>query len=107
MVAVAVERALASRSISSVVVVAPPGFEDRVRDALAPITGSIVVVTGGTTRQRSVAAGLSAVDPTATVVAVHDAARPFASAELFTAVVEAVDRGRRRRRAGRCRSSTP
>ena len=50
-------------------------------------------MAGGTTRQRSVAAGLSAVDPTATVVAVHDAARPFASAELFTAVVDAVIAG--------------
>jgi 2-C-methyl-D-erythritol 4-phosphate cytidylyltransferase len=93
MVAVAVERALASHSISSVVVAAPPGFEDRVREALAPLTGSIVVVSGGTTRQRSVSAGLSAIDPTAAVVAVHDAARPFASAELFTAVVDAVIAG--------------
>lgn len=90
MVAAAVERALASPSIGGVVVAAPPGFEERVHEALAPIGGSIVVVTGGTTRQRSVAAGLSAVDAHVDVVVVHDAARPFASAELFTTVVEAV-----------------
>ncbi len=69
---------------------APPGFEDRVREALVPIAGSIVVVTGGSTRQRSVAAGLEAIDADVEVVVVHDAARPFASADLFTAVVDAV-----------------
>ena len=90
MVAVAVERALTSPSIAGVVVAAPPGFEERVREALAPIAGSSVVVTGGETRQGSVAAGLNAVDAQVDVVVVHDAARPFASAELFTAVVDAV-----------------
>ena len=48
---------------------------------------------GGSTRQRSVAAGMEAVDAGAGVVAVHDAARPFASAALFAAVVEAVRAG--------------
>lgn len=90
MVAVAVARALDSPSIDSVVVVAPPGFEERVREALAPIEGAIVVVTGGSTRQRSVAAGLQAIDGGVEIVVVHDAARPFASADLFTAVVDAV-----------------
>lgn len=93
LVVVAVERALASPSIAGVVVAAPPGFEARVREALAPSAGSSVVVTGGVTRQRSVAAGLEAVDAHADVVVVHDAARPFASPELFTAVVDAVVAG--------------
>ncbi len=93
LVAVAVERALASRSIAGVVVVAPPGFEGKVREVLAPSAGSCVIVSGGATRQRSVAAGLNAVDAQADVVVVHDAARPFASAELFTAVVDAVVAG--------------
>lgn len=91
LVTVAVERALASPSISSVVVAAPAGFEARVRAVLDPSAGSSVVVTGGATRQRSVRAALSAVDAEAdVVVVVHDAARPFASAELFTVVVETV-----------------
>ena len=90
LVAVAVQRALASSSIASVVVAAPPGFEERVREMLAPIAGSIVVVTGGPTRQRSVVAGLNGVDAHVEVVVVHDAARPFASPALFTAVVGAV-----------------
>jgi 2-C-methyl-D-erythritol 4-phosphate cytidylyltransferase len=92
-VVIAVERAVASASISGVVVVAPPGYEDAIRDALGTSTGSAVVVTGGATRQRSVSAGMGAVDPGADVVVVHDAARPFASAALFATVVEAVRAG--------------
>jgi 2-C-methyl-D-erythritol 4-phosphate cytidylyltransferase len=93
LVVVAVERALASPSIAGVVVAAPAGFEDRVREVLASNAGSSVVVTGGATRQRSVAAGMNAVDERTDVVVVHDAARPFASPELFTAVVDAVRAG--------------
>jgi 2-C-methyl-D-erythritol 4-phosphate cytidylyltransferase len=93
LVAFAVERALASPSIAGVVVAAPPGFEGTVRDVLAPSAPSIAVVTGGATRQRSVAAGLDEVGVDVDIVVVHDAARPFASSELFTAVVEAVVAG--------------
>jgi 2-C-methyl-D-erythritol 4-phosphate cytidylyltransferase/2-C-methyl-D-erythritol 2,4-cyclodiphosphate synthase len=90
LVLLAVEGALAAPPITGVVVAAPPGFEATVREVLASYAGSSIVVTGGATRQRSVALGLNAVDPQADVVVVHDAARPFASAELFTAVVDAV-----------------
>jgi 2-C-methyl-D-erythritol 4-phosphate cytidylyltransferase len=50
-------------------------------------------VAGGSTRSESVRAGLAAVPPDATIVCVHDAARPFASSMLFTAVIEAVAGG--------------
>jgi len=90
MVVVAVEGALACPSIAAVVAVAPPGHEERIRQALTRVAGSVAVVTGGETRQRSVAAGLSAVEADAHVVVVHDAARPFASPQLFAAVVDAV-----------------
>jgi 2-C-methyl-D-erythritol 4-phosphate cytidylyltransferase len=50
-------------------------------------------VAGGTTRSESVRAGLAAVPVEATIICVHDAARPFASAHLFAAVIEAVGRG--------------
>lgn len=93
LVAIAVGRALASPSIASAVVAAPPGFEQQVRDALAHAVDPRSVVTGGSSRQRSVAAAVAATDATAEVVVVHDAARPFASAELFSAVVEAVEAG--------------
>ncbi len=52
-----------------------------------------VVVAGGATRSESVRAGLSAVPAAATIVCVHDAARPFASDGLFVAVIDAVTAG--------------
>ena len=91
--AVAVDRALSSPSIDAVVVVSPAGSEDVVREMLVGSSEAVTVVTGGSTRQRSVAAGLDAVEGHVEVVAVHDAARPFASPALFAAVVHAVQAG--------------
>lgn len=50
-------------------------------------------VAGGPTRTASVRNGLAAVPADADIVLVHDAARPFASADLFRAVVDAVRAG--------------
>jgi 2-C-methyl-D-erythritol 4-phosphate cytidylyltransferase len=50
-------------------------------------------VAGGPTRTASVRNGLAAVPDEADIVLVHDAARPFASADLFRAVVDAVRAG--------------
>jgi len=47
-------------------------------------------VAGGATRSESVRAGLAAVPADATIICVHDAARPFASRELFTSVIGAI-----------------
>jgi len=47
-------------------------------------------VIGGATRSASVRAGLAAVPASATIVCVHDAARPFAGAALFERVIDAV-----------------
>ncbi len=55
--------------------------------------GADVVVTGGATRADSVRRGLAAVPSDATVVVVHDAARPLASSDLFVAVIAAVTDG--------------
>ena len=90
MLAIGIGAALMSPVISGVVVAAPPGTEDQVRALLSSMGAPIVVVTGGATRQGSVACALDAVPDDTEIVAVHDAARPFASAELFSAVVEAV-----------------
>ena len=49
--------------------------------------GADRVVVGGATRSGSVRAGLVAVDPSAEVVVVHDAARPLATERLFLSVV--------------------
>lgn len=50
-------------------------------------------VAGGATRSESVRNGLAAVPETATVVCVHDAARPFASGGVFASVIDAVAGG--------------
>jgi 2-C-methyl-D-erythritol 4-phosphate cytidylyltransferase len=55
--------------------------------------GVDALVPGAPTRSGSVRAGLSAVPPECDVVVVHDAARPLAGVELFTAVVAAVEAG--------------
>jgi 2-C-methyl-D-erythritol 4-phosphate cytidylyltransferase len=50
-------------------------------------------VAGGETRSDSVRAGLAEVPESATIICVHDAARPFASSQLFAAVIDAVRNG--------------
>ena len=47
-------------------------------------------VEGGATRSESVRKGLAAVPDDATIVCVHDAARPFASPDIFRRVISAV-----------------
>ena len=50
-------------------------------------------VAGGASRSESVRAGLAHVPADATIVCVHDGARPFAGAELFQRVIAAVAAG--------------
>ena len=79
---------VASRSVADGVVLVVPA--DHVEDE-APVADAVVV--GGATRSASVRAGLAAVPDDASVVVVHDAARPFAAPALFDAVVAAVHAG--------------
>jgi 2-C-methyl-D-erythritol 4-phosphate cytidylyltransferase len=73
----------ASGAYAAIVIVAPA---DRV-SAIAALVGSRVpVVAGGTTRTASSWAGLDAL-PGQDVIAIHDAARPFATPSLFARVV--------------------
>lgn len=74
--------ATARRSTDGVVLVVPA---DRVDDARR--FGADVTVAGGASRAASVRRGLERVPADASVVVVHDAARPLASAALFAAVV--------------------
>lgn len=55
----------------------------------------ILVTAGGATRSESVRAGIAAIpdESEADVIVVHDAARPLAAGELFTAVTSAVAEG--------------
>ena len=50
-------------------------------------------VPGGATRSASVRAGLFAVPDEATIICVHDAARPFADVDLYHRVIDAVRAG--------------
>ena len=50
-------------------------------------------VAGGATRSESVRAGLAHVPAEATIVCVHDGARPFATAEVYHTVIDAVRSG--------------
>ena len=74
----------AERHSMGVVVVLPAG---QAHEEHRPGT---VFVDGGPTRSESVRKGLAAVPAEATIICVHDAARPFASAHVFQRVIGAV-----------------
>jgi 2-C-methyl-D-erythritol 4-phosphate cytidylyltransferase/2-C-methyl-D-erythritol 2,4-cyclodiphosphate synthase len=82
---------------AQVVIVAPSGREgDALTDGIAAAGDRrdlVSVVTGGPTRQASVAAGLDALWGDVEVVLVHDAARALTPASVFERVVAAVDAG--------------
>ncbi|QAY69171.1 IspD/TarI family cytidylyltransferase [Xylanimonas protaetiae] len=95
MVVHAARRLAASAVVDAVVVTAPHRLVTQMADVVSgdpQVTVPVRVVAGGSTRQESVAAGLAAADA-ADVVLVHDAARPFASADLVRRVVAAVRDG--------------
>jgi 2-C-methyl-D-erythritol 4-phosphate cytidylyltransferase/2-C-methyl-D-erythritol 2,4-cyclodiphosphate synthase len=75
------------------VVTFPPGWEGRARACVEDLGVPAGFVEGGDSRQASVRAALAEVPGQVGIVAVHDAARPFASPELFARVVEAVADG--------------
>lgn len=72
----------ARESSDGVVVVLPPDVAEN--------EGGI---PGGATRSESVRRGLAAVPGNATIICVHDAARPFANEDDFARVIEAVSGG--------------
>ncbi|WP_052436557.1 IspD/TarI family cytidylyltransferase [Georgenia sp. SUBG003] len=94
-------RSLALAGCLSAVVVTVPAAERDTFLALFPartVPGTRVpvhVVSGGPTRQASVAAGLAVLGPEVDVVLVHDAARCLAPPELVRAVESAVRAGHR------------
>jgi 2-C-methyl-D-erythritol 4-phosphate cytidylyltransferase/2-C-methyl-D-erythritol 2,4-cyclodiphosphate synthase len=86
-----VEAMLQCKKIATVIVVAPPGEEGRVR-ALLPHAWNLHVVPGGATRTESVQAGLDALEPTGPAkVLIHDAARPGLSAAVIDELLAALD----------------
>ena len=77
--------------LDELVVVVPPGEEGRAAEELAGLGKPARAVAGGAARADSVRNGLAAATGSA-IVLVHDAARPFASAELVSRVAEAAAR---------------
>ena len=74
-----ISRAVAERASDGVVVVVPADDVEREHG-----------VAGGATRSESVRAGLTEVPATASIICVHDAARPLASEALYERVIGAV-----------------
>ncbi|HEY3961212.1 MAG TPA: 2-C-methyl-D-erythritol 4-phosphate cytidylyltransferase [Gaiellaceae bacterium] len=84
-----------SEWIDGVIVVAPPEWEEPAI-LLAEELGASKVnacVTGGETRTESVRAGVAEVPDDATVILVHDAARPLLPAELVPRLLDALAEG--------------
>ena len=75
---------------TQIIVAAPVGFEDKFRELLG---GAVTVVTGGSTRTKSVKIALESIAQDIEYVLVHDAARPLASSELGQRVIDALAAG--------------
>lgn len=73
------------------IMVVPEAELDLFRDTANRLLGDLpfIFVPGGATRTESVRAGLAALPAGVEYVAIHDAARPFATAELLAAVMAA------------------
>ena len=91
----AVRALAAARSIDLVVVAAPEDGVDEARSILAGLDteAEIVIVSGGETRQDSVARALLALPVDVDVVLVHDAARPLVPPDVVDRVSAAVRGG--------------
>lgn len=95
LLAESLERLDASDWIDSIVIVAPPGWEEPSILVSEEIAAAKVVsaVPGGETRAESVRAGVREVREEATVVVVHDAARPLVSDDVVGRVLTALNEG--------------
>lgn len=85
---------LGAPSVTSAVVVVPPGSVDAARalvEGHGPWRCPVTVIGGGAERQDSVRNGLAAVGA-ADLIAIHDAARPFVRADVVEAVIAAAER---------------
>ena len=95
LLAESLERLEASDWIEAIVIVAPPGWEEPsilVAEELA-CTKVVACATGGETRADSVRAGVAEVSSDATVIVVHDAARPVLPEEVLARVLTALNEG--------------
>ena len=81
-------------SLNEIIVTIPPGMEKRARDeaSRAAIRVPLKITPGGTERQDSVRIALAIASAESELVVVHDAARPFADADLFNRCIDAAAR---------------
>jgi 2-C-methyl-D-erythritol 4-phosphate cytidylyltransferase len=95
LLAESMERLEASGWVDAIVIVAPSGWEEPAILLAEELACSKVVacVAGGETRAESVRAGAAEVDEAATVIAVHDAARPALHEEVLERVLTALNEG--------------
>src|SRR6188508_3807672 len=95
LIAESLERLDGSAWIEGIVVAAPPEWEEPsilVTEEVA--AGKVAAtVTGGETRSESVRAALAEVPEEATVILVHDAARPLVSEEVIERVLTGLAEG--------------
>src|SRR5436190_6807941 len=76
--------------VDDVIVVLPAELAEAPERCLTPeISAAVRVVAGGQRRQDSVANAFDRVSSASDVVLVHDAARPFVSAELISRAIDA------------------
>jgi 2-C-methyl-D-erythritol 4-phosphate cytidylyltransferase len=86
------DRLASSMAFVETVVLAPEDYVSRFEEVIAgspaPL-GLVRVLAGGSTRQRSVAAGVVALGTASEIVAIHDAARPLVAPDSVRAVMAA------------------
>jgi 2-C-methyl-D-erythritol 4-phosphate cytidylyltransferase/2-C-methyl-D-erythritol 2,4-cyclodiphosphate synthase len=75
--------------IDEVVIALPPDLANTPPAFLISSRKPVRIVDGGIQRHDSVAKAFARVSQSASLIVIHDAARPFASADLFTRVIEA------------------
>ena len=86
-----IETMLRCNKLAAIIVVVPPGEENRTRGIL-PQAWHIHVVAGGASRTESVRAGLAALDPfLPSTVLIHDAARPGLTLPVIDELLTALD----------------
>ncbi len=80
---------LRSRVIDAIVLVFPEDYIEHVSKKIPPLWKRLSIVKGGKERYNSVLAALESINEPNSVVAIHDASRPFVSASLIDMAVVA------------------
>ena len=80
------------REIDEIVIAVPPGMETTARGEASGLAIPLKITGGGAERQDSVRIALAITSAQSDLVIVHDAARPFATAEMFEACLKAAER---------------